>query len=153
MRFIRFQAVITDQNVLNAAEDRVESRRLSYSICMKTEEFNEKNKGFFFVSDIDEVIALFGAIVDDQDDEQVRSQFIQFMRAIKLSVTSVSSDEITLLTMSTLLARAMRSGFIGDDDEVLEDFNLDSLCGRLGREIRLNEEAQNGKCKDFCRRN
>ena len=141
MRFIKLQGIIANQDFLEANENRSESRRISHFLSMKAEEFNQKHndKGYYFVSNIDDDLIVLGALVDGLNDAQIEKRFLQFIKAIKLSVTDITLEEVTLSNMSNLLGYATRCGFIDDDDEILEAFNLEGLSGRFGRDMDYGE--------------
>lgn len=149
MLFVRFQAIINDPAFIEAYELRQDARKISHKISMRTTDFNNKLKreGYYFVSSIDDEMVLLGAIVENNLLD-VNKTFDKFVKYIKLNVVDVSCEEVTLNTITNMLACACRNVLITDDDDVLEQFELDGLNGRWGRSMDYGERILEEATKD-----
>ena len=139
MQYFRFQGIINDPAFVEANESRQNARKIAHIISMKSSEFNEKlgKDGYYFVSTTDGEIILLGAIVDNNID--VEKTLSKFTKRLTLKITDIQIDEVTLNTISNMLACASRNDYINDEDEVLESFELDRLNGRWGRSMEYGE--------------
>ncbi len=153
MQFYKIQGRLTE-HVLDE-EDRMARREASRRIASKTEEFNEADsRTFCFLSDMDDN-AVFGVIAACAVDPlQFTEKYAEF---IGLRTDGLIADEITLGSMQRLLSTADRQSYISDDDTILELFELDNICGRMGRSLEFGEnlvnyEAQKKDLFDSARR-
>ena len=78
-----------------------------------------------------------GIIVRDHTD--ITKLISDYLLTIETKLTDACLEEITLNVLQNMLGSADRNGYINDEDEILEQFDLDKLSGRFGREIDYNE--------------
>ena len=134
MQFYKFEG-ITDAEKWSEGND---NRRVMYgkaekiSISIKTIFFNrsEKRKAYLFVSDVSGNPVTGGIIMSSCADAfKLVSEYLQ---TIELELKDVRLEEITFGRLRGMLQCACKKDLIYDDNEILERFGLDKLCGRHG---------------------
>ncbi len=153
MQFYKIQGRLIEGAV--SEEDRGARREAIRRIAAKTVEFNEADRmTFCFLADMAED-AVFGVIATQKAcPAQLVEKYAGF---IGIKTDELTACEITLGSMQRLLSAADRQSYIDDDDEILELFELDNLCGRMARGIEFGEnlvnyEAQESDLLDATRR-
>ena len=135
MFFYKLQGVCAE---IAGQEDRQVKRELSRKIARGTVDYNSNNSdSFLFVSDIVEDIVTIGLITKDFIHPTKSAK--AFAAFLELDIQDVTVDEITLGKMEHLLNTANRCDFIEDDDDVLEQFELHKITGRMGRNLLYGE--------------
>ena len=126
MRFYKFTATVVDEKWAEENEDRrVKSERIgSLAACIET--FNrEKDGRFIFASKIEGGEIRGGVISSSPGD--VEGFVAEFFKASDLGIGKTALSEITFSSVTSLLRAAERSGFIEDDEEILETLGLDEI--------------------------
>ena len=123
MQFYKVIATLTDEKWEENNDRRVMQQR-TRRIARKSNEFNQQQggKSYYFISDIgnDEVIA---GIIDSGTGDKTK-QIRAFFKSVDIAANDFDIDESTFSSMRNLLSNADKGDYIGDDDEVLEKFEL-----------------------------
>ena len=134
MRFYKIYGELTKNE---NEESKRKKHDLSHMIASRTAEFNgNDSKRFCFLSDIGDEFASFGLITADSIDPAELT--LRYARCIGIKTTLSAPDEITLYNMRNLLVGANRQGYIADDDEILERFEMSKLGTRYSLEFGEN---------------
>ena len=134
MLFYRLQGTweAADSSVSLSKRERVQA------ICMDTTEYNGKQDDVcLFVSDLSDTLITLGLITREFIDPIKASK--KFLSYLTLKVSGLTVDEITIGKMESLLNAANRYDYIDDDDDILEQFELDKITGRVGRGLVFGE--------------
>lgn len=139
MQFYKLDGVIAAEKPSTEDDDRKAMRETMRGIMMKTETFDRRRQrsAYVFVSDVSEDTVTVGIIVDHHVD--VAELIPEYYRAIGTAFSQPHLEEITFNTLRHMLTCADRRDYIRDQDEILEQFDLDKLCGRYGRGVMLGE--------------
>ena len=139
MQFYKIQGTITNENWAEENDNKIEEHSNIRKIAKRSREFNEKlqNKtdAFLFTSDATGDDLTAGFMLKNAEDILKLAE--RYAEALKLNVANISVEEITFATIRAMLRDADRAGYIENDDEVLENFGLDVLCGN--RSFRFGE--------------
>lgn len=135
MLFYKLQGVCAEAV---CGDDRQAKKELTRRIAIATADYNSINSDeCFFVSDITDDIVTIGLIT---------KYFVHPVKAtaayadfIGLDIQDVIVDEITINKIESLLNDADRHDYIEDDSDILEQFELDKITGRMGRGITFGE--------------
>jgi len=132
-------ATLTNEKWTEENNDRRVMQQRTRRIARKSDEFNQLQGGktYYFISDIgnDEVTV---GIIDSGTGDKTK-QIRAFFKSVDIAAKEFDVDEITFSSMRNLLSCADRNDYIGDDDEVLEKFELDRINGRYVRGIEYGE--------------
>ena len=141
MLFFKLQG-ICDNAV--AAGDRQARKELARKISLDTSEFNSRCGDIYaFVSEIVDDTVTMGLIT--RQFVNPRAQIKEYTDFIGLDVQDIIADEITLNKMENLLSSAGRYDYIDDEGDVMEQFELDKITGRVGRGIAYGENLTKAK--------
>lgn len=149
MLFYKVVGMVADEKWAEENNDRRVMQLRKRQIVRKSEEFNQRQGGnsFYFISDIGSDEVTVGVI-----DSGIRSKIKDirgFFKSIHIDVNDIDVNEITFSNMRTLLTAADRNDYIGDDEEVMERFELDRINGRYVRGIEYGENLLDEiTCKD-----
>lgn len=139
MQFYKVIATLTNEKWTEENNDRRVMQQRTRRIARKSDEFNQLQGGktYYFISDIgnDEVTV---GIIDSGTGDKTK-QIRAFFKSVDIAAKEFDVDEITFSSMRNLLSCADRNDYIGDDDEVLEIFELDRINGRYVRGIEYGE--------------
>lgn len=139
MQFYKVIATLTNEKWTEENNDRRVMQQRTRRIARKSDEFNQLQGGktYYFISDIgnDEVTV---GIIDSGTGDKTK-QIRAFFKSVDIAAKEFDIDEITFSSMRNLLSCADRNDYIGDDDEVLEKFELDRINGRYVRGIEYGE--------------
>lgn len=139
MQFYKVIATLTNEKWTEENNDRRVMQQRTRRIARKSDEFNQLQGGKtdYFISDIgnDEVTV---GIIDSGTGDKTK-QIRAFFKSVDIAAKEFDVDEITFSSMRNLLSCADRNDYIGDDDEVLEKFELDRINGRYVRGIEYGE--------------
>lgn len=149
MQFYKVIATLTNEKWTEENNDRRVMQQRTRRIARKSNEFNQLQGGktYYFISDIgnDEVTV---GIIDSGTGDKTK-QIRAFFKSVDIAAKEFDVDEITFSSMRNLLSCADRNDYIGDDDEVLEKFELDRINGRYVRGIEYGENLLNEiTCKE-----
>lgn len=140
MQFYKVIATLTNEKWTEENNDRRVMQQRTRRIARKSDEFNQLQGGktYYFISDIgnDEVTV---GIIDSGTGDKTK-QIRAFFKSVDIAAKEFDVDEITFSSMRNLLSCADRNDYIGDDDEVLEKFELDRINGRYVRGIEYGEK-------------
>lgn len=127
MLFYKIDAVIENESIVPQRDNRDEYRMFTSEMKEKSESFFEKtNKSFFFfISSLSKNKLTIGGISKNADD--INLHLNKYMKQINIPTSTLHYEETTLRLISTMLSGAFRCGFISDDDEILDYFNLTCL--------------------------
>ncbi len=138
MQFFKFEALNTDENWAEGNENRHSRRERFRKIAMKTQQFNQKEGVYAFVSDAEDELVVMCAFCQKQVN--IQELFESFLAQLEIEVNLPIITEITFAAARNLLSDASREGYICDDDgEVLENFELDKLVERFMRNLEFGE--------------
>lgn len=139
MQFYKVIATLTNEKWTEENNDRRVMQQRTRRIARKSDEFNQLQGGktYYFISDIgnDEVTV---GIIDSGTGDKTK-QIRAFFKSVDIAAKEFDVYEITFSSMRNLLSCADRNDYIGDDDEVLEKFELDRINGRYVRGIEYGE--------------
>lgn len=139
MQFYKVIATLTNEKWTEENNDRRVMQQRTRRIARKSDEFNQLQGGktYYFISDIgnDEVTV---GIIDSGTGDKTK-QIRAFFKSVDIAAKEFDVDEITFSSMRNLLSCADRNDYIGDDDEVLEKFELDRINGRYVCGIEYGE--------------
>ena len=149
MQFYKVIATLTNEKWTEENNDRRVMQQRTRRIARKSDEFNQLQGGktYYFISDIgnDEVTV---GIIDSGTGDKTK-QIRAFFKSVDIAAKEFDVDKITFSSMRNLLSCADRNDYIGDDDEVLEKFELDRINGRYVRGIEYGENLLNEiTCKE-----
>ncbi len=135
MFFYKLQGVCAEAV---CGDDRQAKKELTRRIAIATADYNSLNSDdCFFVSDITDDIVTIGLITKYfVHPIKATSSYADF---IGLDIQDVIVDEITINKIESLLNDADRHDYIEDDSDILEQFELDKITGRMGRGISFGE--------------
>ena len=127
--------------------DRRTRKEIARKIASKTAEFNgTNNTRYCFLSDLGEEYVTMGIIATQSMDLVAFAE--NYVKYVGLSVKIDLPDEITVANLQSLLGNADHQDYIEDDNEVLERFGLDRICGRRGRGLEFGENLVNYAAKE-----
>ena len=127
-----FCAEVTNNN------DRQAKKELARKIAFATAEYNALNSDIcFFVSDIIDDTVTIGLIAKSYVHPTKSAE--KYADFIGLDICDIIVDEITINKLEGLLNNSERHGFIENDNDILEQFELDKITGRMGRNICFGE--------------
>ena len=130
----------------NGGERRTR-KEIAHKIAAKTAEFNgANNTRYCFLSDLGEEYVTMGIIATQSMDLVAFAE--NYVKYVGLSVKIDLPDEITVANLQSLLGNADHQDYIEDDNEVLERFGLDRICGRRGRGLEFGENLVNYAAKE-----
>lgn len=130
MLFFRLSGCTTGAKEIGALRDKYGLTDRARTINIKTSAFNQKHHHtlFFFVAAISEESVSVGII--SRCSANYEKQLQPYLKSVGLTLLQTRVDEITLSSMKSMLRNAERGGFIDDDDEILEQFELDGIVRR-----------------------
>lgn len=141
MQFYKIQGTITNENWAEENDNRSQIQKSIQRISSMTVEFNAKlqklTEGFLFAADATGTVVTAGILLKNMED--IQKLAARYMKAIGLKVENLTIEEITFTVLSNMLREAEREGYIEDDQEILEQFDLLNLSSRYGRVIRFGE--------------
>ena len=139
MIFYKVVGMVANEKWAEENNDRRVMQVRKRQIVRKSEEFNQQQggKSYYFISDIgsDEVTV---GVIDSSVHNKIRN-IRGFFKSINIDIKDIDINEITFSTLRTLLSIADRNDYIGDDEEVMEKFELDRINGRYVRGIEYGE--------------
>ncbi len=152
MLFFKVECILESEN---QPEETIQAQRAqreeAEKILLGSVIFNQRLKGraFFYVVEKSNTTVTIGIIcrepfsIDEITSESAtlfNNWFDAYIRVIEICPTGNSIDEVTLDTTRNMLQLSDRHGFISDDDEVLELFELDKLADRYFRNVEFSEK-------------
>ena len=119
--------------------NRVEQRAYAGELCEKSTDFFQKSLGkelpFIVSMRSDKVVAAI-ALTEIQDAKVV---FERFLSTLDFELESYTVDEITFKSFTTLMVSASRSGYVWDEDDVIDSLGLSDISHqRYGFEFKEN---------------
>lgn len=135
MQFYKFEGFTVDAKWSEENDNRRVMREKVRKVSMKSNSFNQhqQRKAYLFVTDASEDTVTIGIIIKNFCD--VLRLTSEYLKEIEIDLKDTYLEEITLNTLRNMLGCANRNGYIDDDDEVLEQFDLDKLNGRFSRSV------------------
>ena len=128
MQFYKFEGFMTEEKWSEENDSRRVVREKIRKISMKTASFNRRQShAYLFVTDASEDTVTIGVIVASAVD--VSKLVLGYLKKLEMELKDTCLEEITLGALRAMLGCADRNGYIDDDDEVLEQFDLDKLNG------------------------
>ena len=139
MQFYKFEGFTVDAKWSEENDNRRVMREKVRKVSMKSNSFNQhrQRKAYLFVTDASEDTVTIGIIIKNFCD--VLNLTSEYLKEIEIDLKDTYLEEITLSTLRNMLGCANRNGYIDDDDEVLEQFDLDKLNGRFSRSVEYGE--------------
>ncbi len=135
MLFYEFEGFITDEKWSEENNNRRVFREKCRSIAMKSKAYNRKlqKQGFFYVSTASEDTESIGIIC--RQPQFAEEHLAEYVDAVGLELKDTCLEETTFNTARNMLQCSCRNDFIDDDDDILEQFDLDKLDRRFGRNV------------------
>ena len=142
MFFYKLQGISAE--AVSIGDNRQAKKEMSRKIAFATAEYNALNSDIcFFVSEISDDAVTIGLITKYYIHPlKSAKKYVDF---IGLDIQDIIVEEITINKTETLLNNADRHDFIEDDSEILEQFELDKITGRMGRGISFGENLTKEK--------
>lgn len=139
MQFFKYKGLTSCEAWAQENDNRRVMREKTAKISLKSDAFNQKLQweAFFFVVDASQDIVTIGVI--SRDSRYLQKQLAEYLKAIEMELQDVCLEEITFSTIRNMLLQAERREYISGDDEVLEQFDLDKINRRFGRECSFEE--------------
>ena len=140
MQFYKFEGFVNNKEWTDENETRSILRERARKIQLKSTDFNQtlQDQSCLYVTHASDHILRAGIIC--RESSELQKQIHAFLEALDLSVKDMRIDEITFTAARSMLQASCRHDFIDDDVEILERFDLDRLCGHLGRFIDYEEK-------------
>ena len=140
MQFYKFEGFVNNKEWTDENETRSILRERARKIQLKSTDFNQtlQDQSCLYVTHASDHILRAGIIC--RESSELQKQIQAFLEALDLSVKDMRIDEITFTAARSMLQASCRHDFIDDDVEILERFDLDRLCGHLGRFIDYEEK-------------
>ena len=142
MFFYKLQGI--SREAVSIGDNRQAKKEMARKIAFATAEYNALNSDIcFFVSEISDDAVTIGLITKYYIHPlKSAKKYVDF---IGLDIQDIIVEEITINKTETLLNNADRHDFIEDDSEILEQFELDKITGRMGRGISFGENLTKEK--------
>lgn len=139
MQFFKYKGLTSCEAETQENDNRRGMREKIAKISLKSDAFNQKlqREAFFFVADASEDIVTIGVI--SRDSRYLQKQLAGYLKAIEMELQDACLEEITFSTIRNMLLHAERREYISGDNEVLEQFGLDKINYRFGRECSFEE--------------
>ena len=139
MQFFKYKGLTSCEAWAQENDNRRVMREKTTKISLKSDTFNQKlqREAFFFVADVSQDIVTIGVI--SRDSRYLQKQLVGYLKAIEMELQDACLEEITFSTIRNMLLQAERREYISGDDEVLEQFDLDKINRRFGRECSFEE--------------
>lgn len=142
MFFYKLQGISAE--AVSIGDNRQAKKEMARKIAFATAEYNALNSDIcFFVSELSDDAVTIGLITKYYIHPlKSAKKYVDF---IGLDIQDIIVEEITINKTETLLNNADRHDFIEDDSEILEQFELDKITGRMGRGISFGENLTKEK--------
>ena len=129
MRFYKLTGIVVNDIWDEERRPRRIDSELTRCFGVNSERFFDKinRKGYFFVSKINEKNSSLECGIIDAELTGMERCIDRFLEAMELEVENRDIEEVTMRTLRGMLHLANRNGYIDDDDEILEKFELSSL--------------------------
>ena len=139
MQFFKYKGLTSCEAWAQENDNRRGMREKIAKISLKSDAFNQKlqREAFFFVADVSQDIVTIGVI--SRDSRYLQKQLAGYLKAIEMELQDACLEEITFSTIRNMLLHAERREYISGDNEVLEQFDLDKINRRFGRECSFEE--------------
>lgn len=149
MQFYKFSGLIRDKKWAEENDESRETFRKNVrKLCARTSNYNSKcsKDGFLFLSTIDGDVASFGAIVMKRD--LFYQHYNKFLKYIGLALDDIKAEEITYDNLETVLSTSSHNGYINDDDEIKEKFEIGGLSRVYRHGVDFSENIIDGSSKE-----
>ena len=140
MRFIKYTAVLIDNDIIEAVRDRNRRGELKKSISADVTVYNDcdiSNGRFYVCSMEDNIISAVGCLDDLKKDPVKEAN--RFFKGIHLSVKDICAEEITISKANNILVAGERSFFLDDADDVMAEMSLDGIVNRYCLGVDFSE--------------
>lgn len=139
MQFYKFEGLIKDEKWSKENDNRRVLCEKIRKISLKTAVFNQRlNKmAFFYVINASYNTFTGGILLREASDPT--EQIENFLGFLGIELIDIHTEEITFNTACNMLRSSSRNNYIDDEDSVLEQFDLDKLSGRFGRNVDYGE--------------
>lgn len=143
MQFYKFEGLIKDEKWSKENENRRVLCEKIRKISVKTAVFNQRlnKKAFFYVTDASDDTFTGGILLREASDPT--EQIEKFLGFLGIELIDIHTEEITFNAAYNMLSTSSRNNYIDDEDSVLEQFDLDKLNGRFGRNVDHGENLIN----------
>ena len=145
MRFFKFEFNLTPEQFAEIAMEDTDFRGRKKFVANHLledtiDKFNKikKDAGYAFPIAMDVNKLAVGMIVTGNDDEY--SLLHDMFDKLDIHSCLSSHNEITIREFMNALKTACNNNFVENDDDVLERFEIDGLCGRFNKMQFLNDE-------------
>ncbi len=139
MQFYKLEGFTIDGKWSEENDNRRILKEKIRRISIKSSVFNQKlqKKAYFCVTDAAEDTITIAILCRDGDS--LEKQIASFLTAIEIRLKDTVLEEVTFAAIQNMLQCACRNDYIRDDDVVMEQFNLDKLCGRFSLGLEYGE--------------
>ena len=128
MVFYRIDALrVLSDDQSNERITREEAQAISGEIYEITESLFQKSdqQNFIFTVSIGRNGMTFGAIC--KTDQSIEKQFVKYAERLPFEIEKAKIEEVTFGTIRNMLSCAYRNDYIGDDDNILDAFEIGAL--------------------------
>ena len=147
MQFYKIEGCITNKNWASENKNwEIRDERIA-EIAMNTSVFNQdlKAKACFHVIDAKSNRIIVAAIVEELAN--FNKTLKSFLKAVGLNLTGIRIEEVTLNTITDLMRKSERTGYIEDAEDIMDRFDLGEFTG-YGRHISFYEAIARGLNKE-----
>lgn len=139
MQFYKFEGLIKDEKWSSENENRRVLCEKIRKISVKTAVFNQRlnKKAYFYVINASDDTFTGGILLREASDPT--EQIEKFLGFLGILLIDIHTEEITFNSACNMLRSSSRNNYIDDEDSVLEQFDLDKLNGRFGRNVDYGE--------------
>lgn len=130
MLFFKIEAFLKNSETIPESCDRNTIRTMATEFSIKSESFFQRNdqKYYLFTIGGKDNKMTFGAITKEANC--IEKIFWKYAKNLPVQVEKIEIEEITFKGITALLTNADRNGFITDDEDILEAFEVDCISGR-----------------------
>ncbi len=157
MVFYKIEAVITDLKTSDDSFKRSPLREFAENFSEKSESFYQKSKAkhYVFVAGNRKDNVTFGMITRENDD--IENVFRKYQNGLPFKLKKVIFEEITFKALHSMLNGAYRNGFVYDNDDVLDAFEIGEISDRhdfvLYGEAMLDSDVPSQKIFEVAEKN
>ena len=140
MQFYKYEGVMVDDKWAEDEDSHNKSKMIKNEIRYQTKSFNhlQNSKGFLSVAEVYGDAVIVGIIAENHSAD-ASDMVHKYLRSIGLELKDKYLEEITLKDFVGLLNCADRNNYIYDSDDVLDQFDLETLADKYGRNFDFGE--------------
>lgn len=156
MLYYKIMVLLIQQDKSKSTPSRARSREeaiaLAEQIATETNAINHLQSGrYLFTSTTSRKKWVLGAVSQGRLEQDWVEEYLQ---ALELEYTGVTTEEVTFQGWKTLLFSAQRNDYVEDDNEILEQFQLRSISRRdfLLQEFLIPQDETDSALREGAKR-